>query len=396
MDFQGIIKRKLQWEIKDSLGFFPIVGIIGPRQVGKTTLVKDVQATLDFPCQYLDLELDEDMFKLQNPQQYLERHSDKCVIIDEIQRKPDLFPLLRALVDKDRRPARFIILGSASPEMVRFSSESLAGRIAYLELCPLSLIEIQDYPIGQEKHWFRGGFPPALLAPEDRFSRLWLQNFVFSFLERDVRELGYEINVQTMERLLRMLAHTHGALLNVSDLSRALGISAPTINKYLDILEGGFLIRRLQPYFVNLGKRLVKSPKVFIRDSGLLHYLSSVLNMESLYGNPVIGASWEGYCIEQLDRESEYRSWEFYFYRTHAGAGTDLVLISPSGKKLCVEIKNSNTPKLSKGFYSSLEDLKPDAAFVLTPSSDVIPQTHGITVCSLLHFLKEELPKFQI
>lgn len=320
-------------------------------------------------------------------------HAEKCIIIDEIQRLPSLFPLLRALVDQDRRPARFIILGSASPEMIRHSSESLAGRIAYSELTPFSLLELQSTTIQQSTHWFLGGFPSALLAPSPDFSRIWLQNFIYTFIEKDIRLLGYDISIPTMDRLLKMLAHLHSAILNVSDISRSLGVSIPTVNKYLDLLEGGFLIRRLQPYFVNLGKRLVKTPKMYIRDTGILHSLASIPSYEALYANPLIGASWEGYVIEQIYRCVEPRSWNLYYYRTQVGAEVDLVLISPSGKMTCVEIKNTNTPKLSKGFYQSINDLQPHFQYVITPSSELLITAEGVIICSLLQFLKIELPK---
>lgn len=388
-----IFSRQVTTQILKNLEYFPIVGIIGPRQVGKTTLAKMIQQNLPFESIHLDLELDEDLFKLQNPQPYLQRHKDKCVIIDEIQRLPTIFPLLRALVDQDRRPARFIILGSASPEMIRYSSESLAGRIAYTELTPFSLLEVKKHKIDQENHWFFGGFPDALLAPEPIFARTWLKNFIYTFMEKDIRQLGYEINIPTMDRMLQMLAHLNSNILNVSDMSRSLGISMPTINKYLDLLEGGFLLRRLQPYYTNIGKRLVKRPKIYLRDSGIFHSLANIPSYEDLLGNPLIGASWEGYVIEQIYRCVEYRAWNFYFYRTHVGAEIDLLLISPSGKMTCIEIKLTNTPKLSKGFYLSTTDLNPNFKYVVTPSSETLTAKDDIVICSLSSFLTEELPK---
>ncbi|WP_229598327.1 ATP-binding protein [Runella aurantiaca] len=388
-----LIERQIKEQVVKNLTYFPVVGIVGPRQVGKTTLSKIIQKNLNIPSLHLDLELDDDLYKLQNPQTYLQMHAEKCIIIDEIQRLPSLFPLLRALIDQDRRPARFIILGSASPEMIRHSSESLAGRIAYSELTPFSLLELQSTTIQQSTHWFLGGFPSALLAPSPDFSRIWLQNFIYTFIEKDIRLLGYDISIPTMDRLLKMLAHLHSAILNVSDISRSLGVSIPTVNKYLDLLEGGFLIRRLQPYFVNLGKRLVKTPKMYIRDTGILHSLASIPSYEALYANPLIGASWEGYVIEQIYRCVEPRSWNLYYYRTQVGAEVDLVLISPSGKMTCIEIKNTNTPKLSKGFHQCINDLQPHFQYVITPSSELLITAEGVIICSLLQFLKIELPK---
>lgn len=388
-----LIERQIKEQVLKNLTYFPVVGIVGPRQVGKTTLSKIIQKSLNISSLHLDLELDEDLYKLQNPQAYLQMHAEKCVIIDEIQRLPSLFPLLRALIDQDRRPARFIILGSASPEMIRHSSESLAGRIAYSELTPFSLLELQSTSIQQSTHWFSGGFPSALLAPDTDFSRIWLQNFIYTFIEKDIRLLGYDISIPTMDRLLKMLAHLHSAILNVSDISRSLGISMPTVNKYLDLLEGGFLIRRLQPYFVNLGKRLIKTPKMYIRDSGILHSLASIPSFDALFANPLIGASWEGYVIEQIYRCVEPRSWSLYYYRTQVGAEVDLVVISPAGKMTCIEIKNTNTPKLSKGFYQSIKDLQPHFQYVITPSSELLVTAEGVIICSLLQFLRVELSK---
>lgn len=385
------IDRKVKSDIQKNLTYFPVVGIVGPRQVGKTTLAKILQKELGIESLQLDLELDDDLYKLQNPQAYLQMHAEKCIIIDEIQRLPSLFPLLRALIDQDRRPARFIILGSASPEVVRHSSESLAGRIAYTELTPFSLLEVNKNSISQEKHWFLGGFPNSILAPDESFSRIWLQNFIYTFIERDIRLLGYDINIPTMERLLKMLVHLHSSTLNISDISRSLGISMPTINKYLDLLEGSFLIRRLQPYFNNAGKRLVKSPKIYIRDTGILHNLANVSSYDALFGNPIIGASWEGYVIEQIYRCLDSHGWNMYFYRTQVGAEVDLILISPSGKMTCIEIKSTNNPKLSKGFYQSITDLKPHYQYVITPTAEKIISIEGIIICSLLEFLKNEI-----
>ncbi len=388
-----LIQRQIENQVLSNLTYFPVVGIVGPRQVGKTTLAKILQQGLKMPSLHLDLELDEDLFKLQNPQAYLQMHTEKCIIIDEIQRLPSIFPLLRALIDLDRRPARFIILGSASPEMVRQSSESLAGRIAYSELAPFSLPEAASGGFDQSQHWFWGGFPGALLAPDPAFSKTWLQNFIYTFMEKDIRLLGYDINVPTMDRLLKMLAHLHSSILNITDISRSMGISMPTINKYLDLLEGGFLVRRLQPYAANLGKRLVRTPKIYLRDTGILHSLASIPSFDALFGHPLIGASWEGYVIEQIYRCLEFRTWNFYFYRTQQGAEVDLILISPAGKMACIEIKSNNNPKLSKGFYLSVADLKPHFQFVITPNSERIENSEGIVSCGLMHFLSVELLK---
>ncbi len=385
-----MIERKISAEIIENALYFPAIGIIGPRQVGKTTLAKELQNRLSKPSIYLDLELDEDLVRLQNAQAYLQSHAEKCVIIDEIQLMPRLFPLLRALIDQNRVAARFLILGSTSPSIIRQSSETLAGRIAYTELAPLSLLEVENKGISMAQHWFRGGFPDALLAPTDELAKKWLNNFANTFMERDLKAMGYEISLQTMSKLYRMVAHVHGQGQNASGLAQALGVSVPTVIKYLDLLDGGFLLRRLEPYFVNVGKRLVKSPKIYLRDTGLLHQLSTVPSFEALQGNQLIGASWEGYVIEQVRRAVD-GSWQFFYYRTIAGAEIDLVIISPNGKMTCVEIKYATAPTISKGFYQSMEDLKPAHQYVVVPSGAPYFFNENLKVCSLLDFLREEL-----
>jgi uncharacterized protein len=294
------------------------------------------------------------------------------------------------LIDQNRVPARFMILGSASPVLIRQSSETLAGRIAYTELAPLSLSEIQDSPVSREKHWFIGGFPDALLAASEKVAIKWLNNFLSTFLEKDLRAMGYEISTQTLSKLYRMVAHFHGQILNVNTISQSLGVSNPTVSKYLDLIEGGYLIRRLEPFYINIGKRLVKSPKIYFRDTGILHQLLSIPNFEALQGHSVIGASWEGYVIKQIHR-AVTGSWQFYYYRTQAGAETDLVLISPNGKMTCLEIKYSLTPTLTKGFYNSMEDLKPDFQYVIIPSGTAYFLNGQLKVCSLLDFLTHDL-----
>jgi predicted AAA+ superfamily ATPase len=303
---------------------------------------------------------------------------------------PRFFPLLRALIDQHRVPARFLILGSASPFIIRQSSETLAGRIAYTELDSLSLSEIQSAGISMQEHWFRGGFPNALLAPSDEMTKKWLRNFANTFMEKDLKAMGYEISVQTMSKLYRMVAHVHGQIQNISNLSQALGVSSPMVSKYLDLLEGGFLIHRLQPYFVNVGKRLVKSPKIYFRDSGLLHHLSTIPSFEALQGNQLIGTSWEGYVIEQVRRSLD-GSWQFYYYRTAAGAETDLVLISPNGIITYIEIKYATVPSITKGFYQSMEDLKPAHQYIIVPSGSPYFFNDRLKVCSLQDFLDHEL-----
>ncbi|MCC6280008.1 MAG: ATP-binding protein [Saprospiraceae bacterium] len=388
-----MIERLLSKKILRDLSWSPIVGLIGSRQVGKTTLVKHLQPQIEKPTLYLDLELQEDWFKLEDAQSYLSGHADKCVIIDEIQVRPELFALLRALTDQKREPARFILLGSASPHIVKLNTETLAGRIAYHELPPFSFSEIRNL-FSQEEHWLRGGFPGALLASETYISRKWLDDFTETFIHRDLARLGFTVPAGLLRNMLSMMAHLHGGTFNASALAASLGVTSPTANKYLELLEGSFLIRRLPPYFANLGKRLTKSPKLYLRDSGLLHYLLRVFDLENLRGNPAVGASWEGYVIEQIIREAPEFS-DFYYYRTQHGAEVDLVMITPKGKKVCIEIKFSISPSISKGFYQSIADLQSDFNYVITPGGERFDRNDGLRICPLSIFLEKELPSFE-
>lgn len=377
--------------IMEDLEFFPIVGIIGPRQVGKTTLARTIQKKLTCETLYLDLELDSDFRRLIDPEVFLKFHQNKCIIIDEVQRMPALFPLLRALVDQNRRPGRFILLGSASPEMLSKTSETLAGRISYNELAPLSLLEVSsDFTL--KDHWFRGGFPESLKATNHNHRKRWLRSFIETFIYRDLQELNYIITPKLIQNLLEMLTYINGNILNMSDLSRSLGVSNPTINRYLDILEGGFIINRLQPFFINVSKRIIKAPKIYIRDSGILHNLANIESYDQLFGHTIIGGSFEGYVIEQI-RRSVTTDWKFYFYRTQKGAEADLILITPNGRKICIEIKLSTSPTVSKGFYQTIEDINPDKSFVIIPEGEEHPKSNNVWICNLDCFLKNKLPE---
>ncbi|MEZ4684954.1 MAG: ATP-binding protein [Bacteroidia bacterium] len=388
-----MFKRHLGDKILRDLKCSPVVGIVGSRQVGKTTLAKHLQSNISKETLYLDLELQSDWQKLEDAERYLKRHEDKCIIIDEVQLKPTVFPLLRALVDQKREPARFILLGSASPSIVKENTETLAGRIAYHELGPFSWSEVQNIT-DMETHHLRGGFPEALLPTSDIQSRKWRDDFRETFIHRDLGRLGYDIPPRVLGNFLSMLSHVHGNLLNVSMLSKSLGVSRPAVVKYLEILEGGFLLRRLQPYFINIGKRLIKSPKVYIRDSGLLHSLLRVYDYEQLLGMPQVGASWEGYVIEQIILEAPEFS-DFFFYRTGAGAEVDLVMITPSGKRICIEIKNSISPRTTKGLHQSINDLEPVKSFIITPGGEYYEKGENLWVCPLDVFLAGELGKLE-
>ena len=383
-----LITRHIETQVLNDLTFFPAVGILGPRQVGKTTFAKTLQVKLIQPSFYLDLEDEATFTKLTEPGAYLSQYPDHCIIIDEVQLMPRLFGQLRSLIDQARRPARFILLGSASPTILRESAESLAGRIAYTELTPLSLAEVQSQ-VSQSTHWLRGGFPDSLLAPTDLLQHRWMQNFVQTFIQRDLRNIGYIIPQNILINLLRMLTQVNGNLLNMSDLSRSLGVSQPTVGHYLDVLEGSFLISRLQPYFANVSKRLVKAPKLLVRDSGLLHHLANITTYDQLLGHMLVGGSWESYVIEQIRRAAP-DGWQFYYYRTHTGAEMDLVLISPNGKKIGVEIKFSTAPTLTRGFYESQRDLNVDSSYIIIPSGEKYPRANNVWVINLADFIRAE------
>jgi predicted AAA+ superfamily ATPase len=372
-----MIKRKLESKILESLKTFSAVGIVGSRQIGKTTLAKRIQKIKPNSV-YLDLELPSDISKLAEPELYLSQFQDRLVIIDEIQRVPNLFYLLRALIDQDRLPGRFLILGSTSPVFLRQSSESLAGRIIYHELSLLQIGEINSDPSSIYNLWFRGGYPDSYLAGSNEQSLTWRNAFIQTFLERDVPQLGIRVPASQLYKFWMMIAHSHGQVWNASQIAAGLGISPPTARHYLDILEGAFLIRQLQPYCSNLKKRLIKSPKIYFRDSGLLHAILSINKLDDLFGNPIVGHSWEGFIIEQiLSLTPEH--WGKYFYRTGAQAEVDLVLFPSPDRPIVVEIKYSAAPKLSRGFWNSFTDLKCQEGYVVYPGTESYPISKQVT-----------------
>ncbi|WP_285055250.1 ATP-binding protein [Pedobacter ginsengisoli] len=386
-----MIKRKLEAEIRHKLNRSPAIAILGPRQVGKTTLAKNLKAEAsDFV--YLDMEKPEDQAKLNDAYSYLSSLEHTLVIIDEIQLMPSLFSVLRPLIDANRVAGRFILLGSASPLLVKGVSESLAGRISYTELTPIGLAELPN-DISYITAWFRGGFPEALLTADDEDSKEWLSDFIRSYVERDLAILfGVNLSAVTLRNFWSMLAHSNGNLLNAEVFARSLGVSATTVMKYLDFLEGGYMVRRLQPWFVNAKKRLVKSPKTYIRDTGILHRLLNIPSYDSLLGHPVAGSSWEGYVIEQV-YQNKPAHLDLFFYRTQAGAECDLVLVEGITPVICIEIKLSNVPAVSKGFLNCIEDLLPKHSYIIVPESETFTTTHGITVTGLNDFLTT-LPDF--
>ena len=387
-----MIERLLQREIITLLKQFPAVAILGARQVGKTTLAKQIAGFQKKPSLYLDLENPLDARRLADPYTFLSDNKDKFIIIDEMQTIPSLFAVLRSLIDEDRRNGRFILLGSASPQLVKGVSESLAGRIAYRELSPINIIELPE-KISRNKHWLRGGFPQSLLARNDGAAAEWMHSFIRSYVERDLSLLfGVDLTSNIIRRILSMLAHVNGTVWNAEMMARSLGITAPTVNRYIDFLEGAFLVYRLPAFYVNAGKRLVKSPKIYIRDSGLLHQLSDVKNMLYLKGHPVVGSSWEGYIVEQV-RELKPAGIDLYYYRTQAGAEYDIVLTKGVHPVACVEIKLNNAPVISKGNYQSITDLKTKKNFIVVPDVYEYKTKEGIIICNTETFFSKYLPK---
>jgi predicted AAA+ superfamily ATPase len=368
---------------QEYLSVFPAVGLLGPRQAGKTTLVKNLK--LDRESIYIDLEKASDRAKMGDAELFLKENSDKTVILDEIQLMPELFSALRSLIDEQREPGRFILLGSASPDLIRKSADSLAGRIGYLELPPFYLGEVDKNELG--KLWIRGGFPLSFLARSERESQLWRQNFIKTYLERDLAQIGLSTDPRLVERFWMMLANAQGGIWNGESFARALGITRPTVNRFLEYLEGSFMVRVLIPFHQNIKKRLVKSPKVFIRDAGLLHSLTGVDSMNSLRNQVLIGASWEGFVIEQITATfgSEY---EYYFYRTHQGAECDLLLVKNGAVKAAIEIKNTLSPKLTKGLQISMEDTGAGEGFVICRIEESYPLSDKVRAVGLRKFLE--------
>ncbi|MBS3934614.1 MAG: ATP-binding protein [Sulfuritalea sp.] len=363
------MKRMLAPQLLDALDHSPAVALLGPRQAGKTTLALEIARGR--PAIYLDLESEQDRAKLAQPELYLADHLDKLVILDEVHRAPGLFPVLRGLIDRarreGRRTGRYLLLGSASLDLLKQSGETLAGRIAYLELTPFHVLELGERP--PDALWLRGGFPESLLAPDDPRSLRWRQDFIRAYLERDIPQFGPRIAAETLRRFWTMLAHHQGSLLNTAQFARNLGVDVKTAGGYLGLLVDLLLVRRLPPWHANFGKRLVKSPKVCIRDSGLLHALLNIPDKETLLAHPVVGASWEGFVVENLLANADAMA-QPYFYRSGGGAEVDLLLAWPEGRLWAIEVKRSLTPKLERGFHAACADLRPERRFVVYPGSE--------------------------
>lgn len=386
-----MIQRKLQSRIIKLLEHFPAIAILGPRQIGKTTLAKSLMDSIKNEVVYLDLELPADVNRLANPQVFFQNNQDRCVIIDEIQRLPDLFPVIRAVIDQKRAPGRFILLGSASPDLLRQSSETLAGRIVYTELTGLLIPEIINHYTSTDL-WIKGGFPEPFLMKDPELYSEWYRSFILTYLERDLPLLGLRTDPVILRRLISMLAYNQGMLLNMANLSKSLGVSSPTVSRYVGFLENAFVLRQLQPWHMNIRKRLVKSPKVYLRDSGILHHLLGIESYNALLGHPSLGNSWEGYVIEQVIG-SAMPGLSFFFYRTAEGAECDLVISQGINIIACIEIKFSEAPKTSKSLTTAIQDLRSENNFIIIPEC---PEPYilkeNITVCNPVQFIREYLP----
>jgi uncharacterized protein len=377
---QTYISRHQQLTIEKHLQSFPCVALLGARQVGKSTLAKIIADRIEKTI-YLDLEDFRDQAKLQNPLAFLEANSEHLICIDEIQRSPEIFQSLRVYLDKNRRPGQLLILGSASQDLIKQSSESLAGRVSYVEMGPFVANEVEEL----NRLWVQGGYPDSYLQTDPDLSFTWRINYIRTFLERDIPALGINIPATTLKRFWSMLAHSNGSILNQSKLASSMGVSVPTIKKYLDILEDTFVIRQLQPFHTNTKKRLVKSPKVYIRDSGLIHCLLGIESYNDLLGHPVLGSSYESFVISSIIEK--YPRHNISFYRSSSGAEIDLVL-EKGGKKIAIEIKSSSAPTLTQGFFEALKTIEPEKAFIIAPVDTPYPIQGDYWVYNLESFLR--------
>lgn len=393
------LSRHLKSKVLSALEAMPAVAILGPRQVGKTTLALEIAQSLqNKEAAYLDLELESDRAKLNNAEAYLERFEGKLLIIDEVQLQPELFTLLRSLIDKRKRSgennAQFLLLGSASRDLLQQSSQSLAGRIRYLELRPFSLTEIKTYndslqssdKISQDQLWFRGGFPQSLLAASDDESWHWRSDFIESYVERDIPQLSLNTSAQRMRRFWTMLSHLHGTHINLSSFGKSLEVSHTTIKRYLDVLTDLYMVRQLPPWSGNTKKRIVKSPKIYIRDTGLLHRLLSISDFEDLLGHPIIGLSWEGFVIETILGFLDSK-WSASYYRSASQTEIDLVLEKSHKDIWAIEVKRTRSPKIAPGFLRACESIKATKKIILYSGNDRYDSSSDTEVMGLQDFL---------
>lgn len=376
-------ERYLTTSIHKRLSHVPVVALLGPRQCGKSTLAHHIISEQQNKL-YLDLENSVDLNKLRDINAFFALNRDKLICLDEVQRVPELFAALRSIVDREKRNGQLLLLGSASRDLIRQSSESLAGRISYLELTPFLLSEV-----GMEhlhSLWLKGGFPRSFLESDTNESFIWRKDFIRTFLERDIPQLGFSIPSKSMERLWRMCAHNHGQMLNASKIGTSLGVSHHTVRTYVDILEATFLLRTLPPCEVNVKKRIVKTPKIYIRDSGILHALLDIKSHNDLLGHPIYGASWEGFVLEQII--TQLPDWKPSFYRTASGVELDLIL-ERGERRIAVQCKVSHSPSPTKGFWTALKDLHIEEAYIISPISDIYPIERGVIVAGIHEFLSQ-------
>lgn len=371
---------------------FPAVALLGARQAGKTTLARQIAQKLGKKAVFFDLEKNSDRLRLADPETALASYTNQCVIIDEAQSMPALFTALRPIIDANRKPGRFLLLGSVSPHIVKGISESLAGRIAYTELSPINVPEAMKAGKTVEQLWFRGGYPEALTLKANKAWYSWAENYFMTFIQRDVNFLmGETLSPSLVNNMWQMLSGMNGSILHHEMLARSLGISRPTVGRYLDFLESCFIIYRMQPWFVNVSKRIVKSPKIYFRDTGALHFLHRIDAPSVLKTHIIAGASWEGFVIEQV-RQLKNQALSVHYYRTHHGAETDIVLVKGNKPLCCIEIKLGNAPAVSKGWYETIRDMKTSSNFIVTTGSDDYALNKLTRVCSLPVFLQKYLP----
>jgi predicted AAA+ superfamily ATPase len=377
----SLVEREITKTVISRLENYPAVALLGARQVGKSTLAGMVINQFQKAI-HLDLERPADIAKLTDPEAFFSQFSDHLICLDEIQRTPDIFPILRVVIDRNKRNSQFLILGSASRDLIRQSSESLAGRLSYIEITPFSQREAAF--TDQATHWLKGGYPRSVLTKDDEISVQWREDYIRTFLERDIPQLGFRIPANTIGRFWMMLAHSHGQVLNASKLAGSMGVSSHTIRSYIDLLEQTFMVRTLPPYSGNVKKRLVKSPKVYIRDTGILHALLNIETMEDLFGHPIYGASFEGYVVENII--TRLPRWQTFFYRTSNGAEIDLVL-RKGMRKIAVEIKSSTSPRVAQGFWNCVDTIAPEQTAVIALVDAPYPIADNVTVFPLPEFV---------
>ncbi len=386
-----MIRRRIEEKVSEALRRSASVALMGPRQIGKTTIALNLSESK--PSIYLDLEDRLDLAKVKDFKAFHVANRESLIILDEVQKLPDLFMELRGIIDQERRKENryglFLFLGSASMDLLQQSGESLAGRISYIELYPIDVLEYAGDEINKTNMlWLRGGFPESLLSASDSDSLKWRDDFIKTYLERDIPQFGPRIPAAILERFWTMLAHNQGSVLNAAHLARNLEVSGVTIGRYLDLMTDLLLVRRLRPWTTNVGKRLVKSPKIYLRDSGVTHALLNIGSFNNLLAHPVVGGSWEGFVIENIMAVAPFRTQPF-FYGSPGGAEIDLILEFAGGEKWAIEIKRNSAPKLSKGFHVACEDLKPDRKFVVYSGKDTFPMSNEVTAISFFDLMKE-------